>query len=101
MTDDKLRELHDYATSAAFTDDEKLVLALADALAATPTDVSDELFAKLRARFDDEQLVELASAIAWENYRARYNRVFDIGSDDFSEGAACALPAPRPHAQLA
>jgi alkylhydroperoxidase family enzyme len=76
------------------------VLALADALAATPTDVSEELFARLRARFDDAQLVELASAIAWENYRARYNRVFDVGSDDFSEGATCALPAPRPRAQL-
>ena len=95
LTEDKLRALPDYATSAAFDDDERLVLALADALAATPATVSDELFARLRARFDDAQLVELASAIAWENYRARYNRVFEVESDNFSEGAFCALPAPR------
>jgi alkylhydroperoxidase family enzyme len=94
LTEDKLHALPDYATSAAFDADERLVLELADALAATPADVSAELFARLRARFDEPQLVELASAIAWENYRARYNRVFEIASDNFSEGAFCALPAP-------
>ncbi len=93
LTEDKLRALPDYATSTAFSADEKLVLELADALVATPADVSAELFARLRARFDDAQLVELASAIAWENYRARYNRVFDVESDNFTEGAFCALPA--------
>jgi alkylhydroperoxidase family enzyme len=95
ITEDKLRGLADYATSPVFSDDERLVLELADALARTPANVSDELFARLRARFDDAQLVELASAIAWENYRSRYNRVFDIGSDNFTEGAFCALPAAK------
>jgi hypothetical protein len=28
-------------------------------------------------------LVELAAAIAWENYRARSNRVFGFGSEGF------------------
>jgi hypothetical protein len=37
--------------------------------------------------------VELAAAIAWENYRARFNRVFGVRPLGFSgEGAFCALP---------
>ena len=47
---------------------------------------------KLRQRFDEAQLVELVAAIAWENYRARFNRVFGVRSLGFCEGAFCALP---------
>ena len=92
LTEAKLHALGSYATSDAFSDDERLVLELTDALVATPTNVSDELFARLRAAFEPSQLVELASAIAWENYRARMNRVFDVGSEDYSAGAFCPLP---------
>lgn len=31
----------------------------------------------------EEGAVELASAIAWENYRARFNRAFDIEGEGF------------------
>jgi alkylhydroperoxidase family enzyme len=54
---------------------------MADALADTPSNVSDELYAELRQHFTEDQLIELAAAAAQENFRARYNRVFDVGSD--------------------
>ena len=47
-------------------------------MSAQPADVSDELFAAVRQHFTDAQLVELAATIAMENYRARFNRAFDI-----------------------
>ncbi len=50
---------------------------------------------KLRQRFDEAQLVELAAATAWENYRARFNRVFGVRPVGFCEGAFCALPERR------
>lgn len=68
------------------------MLDLTVALAERPADVSKELRSRLRAEFSEPELVELASAIAWENYRARFNRVFDVGSGGFSEGAYCVLP---------
>ena len=40
----------------------------------------------------DEQLVELTATIAWENFRARFNRGFDIQAQGFSEAAFCPLP---------
>jgi len=45
--------------------------------------VTPELRERLKQRFSTPQLVELAAAIAWENYRARSNRVFGFGSEGF------------------
>jgi alkylhydroperoxidase family enzyme len=59
----------------------------------TPVEVPDSLFARMREHFDDRQLVELTAAIAWENYRARFNLAFGCEEEGFSEGAFCPLPA--------
>jgi alkylhydroperoxidase family enzyme len=66
-----------------FSADEKLVLELADAITASPARMTQELRERLQKRFSTPQLVELAAAIAWENYRARSNRVFGFGSEGF------------------
>jgi len=60
---------------------ERLVIDLADAMADTPSNVSEEFYARLRDKFTEEQLLQLGAQIAFENYRARLNRVFDVGSD--------------------
>ena len=56
---------------SVFSDVEKLV-----------ANISDELYARLREKFSEEQLLQLGGQIAFENYRARLNRVFDVGSDE-------------------
>ncbi len=60
---------------------EAALLRMADAMADTPSNVNDGLYAELRQHFSEEQLIELAANAALENYRARFNRVFDVGSD--------------------
>ena len=66
------------------------------ALSQTPARVSDEQVESLREHLDDEQLVELTAMIAWENFRARFNRGFDVGDQGYSQGAFCALPEEHP-----
>jgi hypothetical protein len=61
-------------------------------LTVTPPNVTDELVAELRATLDDRQLVELTAMIALENFRARFNRGFDVAAQGFSEGATCPIP---------
>jgi alkylhydroperoxidase family enzyme len=73
-----------------FTDVEGLVIELADAMVAVPTNISDDLFGRLRAQFSEEQLLELAAQIAFESYRARLNRVFDVESDELYKPAMAA-----------
>ena len=60
---------------------ERLVIELADAMADAPANISDDLYARLGQEFSEEQLMELSAQIAFENYRARWNRVFDVESD--------------------
>jgi len=59
----------------------------------TPVEVSDTLFAKLRERFTEVQMVELTATLAWENYRARFDHAFGVEAEGFTKGGYCALPA--------
>jgi len=81
LTDEKLLALSGSDLSI-FNDKERLVIELADAIADTPAKVSEDLYARLGSLFSTEQLLELAAQIAFENYRARLNRVFDVESDE-------------------
>ena len=65
-----------------FNDTERLDIELADAMTDTPSNVSDDLYARLRNQFSEEQLMQLGAQIAFENYRARWNRIFDVESDN-------------------
>ncbi|MCH8244109.1 MAG: carboxymuconolactone decarboxylase family protein, partial [Planctomycetes bacterium] len=69
---------------AAYTSLERVVLQYAVAMTETPVKVPDELFAELRGHFNERQLVELTSSIAWENYRARYDHAFGVESEGFA-----------------
>ena len=75
-----------------FSETEKLVLEYADAMTQTPVEVADALFAKLKEKFSEAQLVELTANIAWENYRARFDHAFGVEAEGFAEGSYCAVP---------
>ena len=95
ITEQQLLDLAQFETSPAFSELEKLVLRYAVAMTETPVVVSDELFAELRKHFGPQQMVELTSAIAWENYRARFDHAFGVEAEGFSDGAVCAVPVGR------
>ena len=46
----------------------------------TGHEVSDELFARIRAIYDEDAIVELTEIIAWENASAKFNRALRIPS---------------------
>ena len=71
-----------------FSTPEQALLRMADALADTPANVSEELYAELRRHFSEDNLIELAADAAQENFRARWNRLFDVGSDSLY----CEMP---------
>jgi alkylhydroperoxidase family enzyme len=92
VTEKQLMALPEFEDSSEFTETEKLVLCYSVAMTNTPVDVPDELFQALRESFNERQLVELTSAIAWENYRARFDHAFGIEAEGFYRGALCLLP---------
>ncbi|HKA14286.1 MAG TPA: hypothetical protein VKH41_04655 [Myxococcota bacterium] len=92
MTEAQILDLTRYRESDAFSELEKAVLDYAVALSRTPANASEELVKRLREDLSDQQLVELTAAIAWENFRARFNRGFDVAAQGFSAGAVCPIP---------
>ena len=80
LSDEEIAAVRD-GRIEGFAAGELVLLRMADAMADTPSHVSDELYTELRRYFSEEQLIELAASAALENFRARYNRVFDVGSD--------------------
>ena len=92
ITAEQIANLSSYRADFNFSALERLVLEYADAITQTPVEVPDALFARLRERFSEAELVELTSAIAWENYRARFDHAFGITGENFTEGAVCAMP---------
>src|SRR5436190_16274226 len=92
VTDEQLLALPRHRESDLFSEVELAVIDYAEAMTKTPAEVTDEIYAAVSKHFDEAQLVELTAAIAWENWRARFNWAFDIGAEGFREGAACPVP---------
>lgn len=80
VSEAKIEALSDYANSDHYSAAERVALELADAMTITGRDVSDELFKRLSAFYDDDAVVELVASIAWENSSSKFNRALRIGS---------------------
>ena len=94
FSDDELLALPRYQSSDLFTEREKVALDYAAGVMRTPVDVTDELFARMKEYFSDEQLVEITALLTVVNLD-RFNAAFGIGSAGFSDGMVC-VPADRP-----
>src|SRR5262249_25932667 len=79
--------------STGLSERERIALEYADRVSATPVDVPDEFFAKLRPLFSDREIVELTAHIAHENYKAKSNRPLRVEPNNF-----CEMPLPQPAA---
>lgn len=75
--------------ASGLSERERLALEYADRVSATPVDVPDDFFEKLRGAFSEEEIVELTAHIAQENYNAKSNRPLRVGANDF-----CQIPLP-------
>src|SRR5437660_12250107 len=88
--------LPQYKSSALFSESERLVLEYADAMTQTPVEVPATLFAKLREKFSDAQLVELTATLAWDNYRARFDHAFGVDAAGLTPGSYCGSRVRAP-----
>ena len=91
LSDDELLALPRYRQSDLFSEREKVALDYTIAVMRTPVEVTDELFARLKEHFSDEQAVEITALLTLANLD-RFNAAFGIGSAGFSEGMVCVVP---------
>jgi alkylhydroperoxidase family enzyme len=89
--DQKLAALGGWRESDAFSELERVALEYAERMTYTGQKVDDALFARLRAHFTEQQIVELSAAIALENFRSKFNPALGVDAQGF-----CLLPGERP-----
>jgi alkylhydroperoxidase family enzyme len=85
----KVRDVPRWRDSDVYEERERAVLEYAEAATATPVVIDDDLVARLHEHFSDEEIVELVSWVALENYRSRTNAGLGLHSQGFS--AKCDL----------
>jgi AhpD family alkylhydroperoxidase len=88
---EKMHHVLDYRTHPLFTDAERAALAFAEEATQVGARVSDETFEELHRHYSDRQIVELAAAVAAENFFNRMNASLGVEQQGF-----CELPAFRP-----
>ena len=84
--DDKIDALSGWRTSDLFSADEKLALAWAEAI--TLNTVDEALRAQVKARWSDDEIVELTGLVAFQNLSSKFNAALDVPAQGF-----CRLPA--------
>jgi alkylhydroperoxidase family enzyme len=85
----KLLAVTRWRDSDLFSEAERIALEYAERITFTDQQVDDALFARLRQHYDDAQLVELTAAIAFENFRSKFNPSLGVEAQGF-----CPLPEP-------
>jgi alkylhydroperoxidase family enzyme len=85
----KIRDVPRWRESTAYDERERVVLEYAEAVTATPVMLDDDLVSRMHEQFTDEEIVELVSWVALENYRSRTNAGLGLHSQGFS--AKCEL----------
>jgi alkylhydroperoxidase family enzyme len=90
VTVEQLRDLHRWRDSNAYTAEQRLCLAYAEAASRTPIEVTDELVEELRQALGEKAVVELAMMVAVENQRSRFNGGLGLVSQGFATDA-CAV----------
>jgi alkylhydroperoxidase family enzyme len=82
-SDAKVRAVETAEKSELYSEPERAALAYAEAMTITGQRVSDALFARVRASFDEAQIVELTAAAALENFRSKFNVALGIQAQGF------------------
>ncbi len=72
-SDDKIRAVWDFETSALFSDAERAAIRLGFHAALVPNEASEADFDELKRHFDEGQIVEIVATIALFGYLNRWN----------------------------
>ncbi len=99
LDETKASKVPRWRESTVFTPLERDVLEYAEAMSQTPTQVTDEMFARLLDRLGAAAMVELTAMVAFSNMSTRSNTALGIKSQGFSE--ACKVPLAQPPARYA
>lgn len=80
---EKLAALARHEASPLYTEREKAALAFAEALTDPARRVDDACFARLRAHFDEQAVLELSALAAFQNLSSKFNAALGLPAQGF------------------
>jgi alkylhydroperoxidase family enzyme len=83
----KLMAVTGWRDSDLFSEPERLALEYAERMTITGQSVDDALFDQIKGHYSEAQIVELTAAIAFENFRSKFNPPLAIEAQGF-----CPMP---------
>jgi len=90
MDPEKIRGVGQWRQSALYDERERAVLEYTELATATPVSVPSSVIDRLREFLSETEVVELASWVALENFRSRFNGGLGLKSQGFAE--SCQVP---------
>lgn len=85
--EEKMLAITRWRDSKVFSEAERVALEYAERVTYTDQMPDDELFAQLKRHYTEAQIVELTAAIAFENFRSKFNPSLGVESQGF-----CPIP---------
>ena len=76
--------------SKLFSASERVALEYAERITCTDKQVDDTFFAELKKHFTEPQIVELTAAVAFENFRSKFNPTLGVEAQGF-----CMVPTRK------
>jgi AhpD family alkylhydroperoxidase len=93
---EKIAQLGEWRTSALFDADERLALEYAEAI--TLNRVDNQLRARVKSHWSDDEIVEITGLIAFQNLSSKFNAALDVPAQGFCRipgGMARDISTPR------
>ena len=83
VTQEKLAALAEYERSPLFNERERCVLAYAQAVTDPARPVDDATYARLRGHFSEQESIEIAALIAFQNLSSKFNAALAVPAQGF------------------
>lgn len=83
----KLDALADWQEATLYSEQERLALEYTEAVTRSDLQVSDDLMARLKSQYSDDEIVELTGLIAFQNMSSKFNAALDVPAQGF-----CHIP---------
>jgi uncharacterized peroxidase-related enzyme len=80
---EKLDALERFETSPLYSEREKAALAFAEALTDPARRVDDACFSRLRAHFDEQEVLELTALAAFQNLSSKFNAALGVPAQGY------------------
>ena len=98
--EEKLLAVPTWRESRLFSEAERVALEYAEQMTITGERVDDALFTRLRGHYSEPQIVELTAAIAFENFRSKFNPPLGIEAQGSAPSRSRISGAPPPVPRL-